>query len=72
MRLAAACAGAVAAFVVKHRELFTGERLIPVSESYTGETGLTVRLTAPHESFVASACGSGPGELAALGAPASA
>lgn len=51
VQLAAACASALAAFVIKHGELFTGERLIPVSETYTGETGLTVRLTTPHESF---------------------
>lgn len=51
VRLVTACADALTAFVLKHRELFAGTSSDPASESYTGETDLTVRLTAPYEAF---------------------
>lgn len=51
VRLATACADALAAFVPLHAALFRGTSFEPVSESYTGPTGLTVRLTAPFGSF---------------------
>lgn len=51
VRLATAVAGALTAFAVKHEALFRGSSVEPAAESYTGETGLTVRLTAPYEAF---------------------
>ncbi|MEK7285515.1 MAG: SEC-C metal-binding domain-containing protein, partial [Chloroflexota bacterium] len=51
VRLVAACADALGPFVLKHTALFAGKRLEPASESYTGPTELTVRLTAPYEAF---------------------
>jgi len=51
VRLATAVAGALTAFAIKHEALFRGSSVEPVSESYAGETGLTVRLTAPYEAF---------------------
>ncbi len=51
VRLATAVAGALTAFAIKHEALLRGSSVEPVSESYTGETGLTVRLTAPYEAF---------------------
>jgi len=51
VRLVTACAEALAAFVPKHRELFAGTSTHPASESYSGESNLTVRLTAPYETF---------------------
>lgn len=51
VRLVAACALALGPFVLKHTALFAGRSREPASESYTGETELTVRLTAPYEAF---------------------
>jgi SEC-C motif len=51
VRLVTACAGALTAFVPRHAAVFQGTGIAPVSESYTGETEFTVRLTAPYESF---------------------
>lgn len=51
VRLATAVAGALTAFATKHEALFRGTSVEPVSESFAGETGLTVRLTAPYEAF---------------------
>lgn len=48
VRIATACAGALTAFAAKHRESFRLAPFAPISESYTGETELTVRLTVPY------------------------
>ena len=67
VRLVTACAGALVAFVLKHAALFAGKSLEPVSESYTGETELTVRLTAPYEAFELFEDDAADDEAAALG-----
>lgn len=48
VRTATACAGALAAFADRHGEIFTAPSFAPVSESYGGERGPTVRLAAPY------------------------
>jgi hypothetical protein len=50
MRIAAECAFAVASFFMRHPEAFGGRLREPVTESITtGDSGVTVRLTAPYE-----------------------
>jgi len=51
LRIATACAGSLAAFVARHRDLFGREEIAPVSEVYTDDEGLEVRFTAPYEAF---------------------
>jgi hypothetical protein len=51
VRLAAACAGALSAFFVQHQKIFERDRFAPVSKSYQGAAGLTVRITVPYEAF---------------------
>ncbi len=47
--IAAACAGALPAFFVRHREFFADDAAEPVCESYTGDDGVRVRISAPYE-----------------------
>ncbi len=49
VRIAAECAFALAGFFARHRELFEGEGVAPVSESFTTDgSDVTVRLTMPY------------------------
>ncbi len=50
-RLLTAVASAVCAFFVRHRDALSGDRPESVSESFTGDDDLTVRLTCPFEDF---------------------
>jgi hypothetical protein len=50
-RLLAACASALAAFCAMNRDVFSGDGKESVSESFTGDDGVTVRLTYPFEDF---------------------
>lgn len=48
-RVLEACARAVAAFYVKHRDRFGTGDMVPVCESWFDQAGLEVRLTLPYE-----------------------
>ena len=51
LRIATACAGALASFLDRHAEILDAEVLEPVSESHLDEHGREVRLSVPIEDF---------------------
>jgi hypothetical protein len=56
VRIAAACASALAAFFVKHRDLFANDddidtKIEAMCESYSDENDLVVRFTVPYDAF---------------------
>ena len=51
VKIAAACASALAAFFAKHRDVFEADEFEPISESWFDEHDLEVRFTLPYEAF---------------------
>jgi hypothetical protein len=51
VKIAAACASALAAFFVNHRETFAAGGLEPICESFFDDEDLEVRFTLPYEAF---------------------
>jgi hypothetical protein len=49
VRIVAACASALAAFFVRHRDIFEHTSFTPVCESLSDQDDLTVRFTAPYD-----------------------
>jgi hypothetical protein len=71
MRIAAACASALGAFVVKHADLFGNDDpdVEPVCESYSDRNDLVVRFTFPYEAFPLFDVSDTPGRPEAAPAP---
>ncbi len=51
VEIAAACAGSLGAFILKHAAMFSSDTFTPVCESYFDEDDREVRFTVPHEAY---------------------